>query len=373
MTIRICQFITELRPAGAERCVYALATRLPAERFTVEVAALRGGPVADALRAAGVTVHVLDAAGKLDVRIWPKAARLLRRGRFDILHTHLFHADFVARTAGVRAGIAHSVHTVHVAERRFRCWQFAWTHLTAGGLDRIVCVSEGVRDFHAHRAHLPPDKYTVIHNGVDADRIARSDQRRRRFREQLGLTNSDILCAFVGRLDSKKGIDVLLEGFQRVAAADPALRLVLAGDGPLRRRVCDWLDRSPAAPRAKALGFIEEVGAVLSAADIFCQPSRWEGFCLAAAEAMAAGLPVVGADVAGLNEVVADGETGLLTPPGDARAFADALARLAADQTLRADLGAAGRRRVVERFTLAAFINRHAALYESILSGAARD
>jgi len=373
MTIRICQFITELRPAGAERCVYALAARLPAERFTVEVAALRGGPVADALRAAGATVHVLGAAGKLDVSVWPKAARLLRRGRFDILHTHLFHADFVSRTAAVAAGIPHAVHTVHVAERRFRPWQFAWTHLTAGGLDRIVCVSEGVRDFHAARTHLSPDTYTVIHNGIDADRMTRSDTLRRRFREQWGLKTSDILCAFVGRLDRQKGIDVLLDGFQRAAADNPDLHLVLAGDGPLRRRVSDWLERSPAGSRARALGFIGDVTPVLSAADIFCQPSRWEGFCLAAAAAMAAGLPVAGSDVAGLNEVVADGRTGLLRPPGDAEAFADALTRLAADAAVRADMGDAGRRRVLERFALDRFCDDHARLYESLVSDTGPD
>ena len=369
--IRVCQLITELRPAGAERCVLELARRLPADRFAVEVAALRGGAVADALSEAGVPVHVLDVRGKWDAPRWPALVRLLRRGRFDILHTHLFHADLAGRPAARLAGVPHVVHTVHVAERRRRPWQFLWARLTADTAGTIVCVSRGVRDFHRRRTRLPAGRYTVIHNGIDADAYARGDTLRARWRRLWEVGQDDVLCAFVGRLDRQKGLDVLLPAFERAEIAAPALRLVIAGEGPLRPAAQAWLRSSLAGPRIRLLGHVSDVRHVLSAADIFCQPSRWEGFGLAAAEAMAARLPVVATDVEGLNEVVAAGQTGLLCRPDDPEALAGLIGRLARDAELRARLGDAGRRRVLEKFTIERFIDRHAELYEALMRGPA--
>jgi glycosyltransferase involved in cell wall biosynthesis len=368
MAIRVCELITELRPAGAERCVLELARRLPGQEFQVEVAALRGGSVAELLRVAGVPVHVLNMRGKWHVWRARRLAAVLRAGRFDILHTHLFHADVLGRWAARQAGIAHVINTVHVAERRWRPWQFAWSRLTAGGADRIVCVSQGVRDFHQRRTGIEPGKYRVIYNGVDAAAYARDERLRLERRAQWSLGESDVLCAFVGRLDEQKGVDVLLAAFETALRQAAHLHLVMAGDGPLRAYVEAWQRRSPAGPRVRVLGRTEDVPGVLSAADLFCQPSRWEGFCLAAAEAMAAGLAVAATDVAGLNEVVADNETGLLCPADDPSAFAANIVRLARDAALRSRLGAAGRRRVVERFGIERFVAEHAQLYREIKS-----
>ncbi len=372
MPIRVCQLITELRPAGAERCVAELARRLPTEGFAVDVVALRGGAVADELREAGVNVTVLDVRGKLDLAKWPRLVGLLRAGRYDILHTHLFHADLAGRPAAWSAGVSNVVHTVHVAERRFRPWHFAWARVMAGSCKAIICVSDGVRDHHARRAGLPASRYVVIHNGIDAARYARNDARRAELRERWRLGEQDVLCAFVGRLDAQKGIDVLLAAFERAAASDERLHLVLAGDGPQRGLVADAIAHSPGGRRIRLLGFTTDVPSVLSAADIFCQPSRWEGFCLAAAEAMAAGLPVAATDVAGLNEVVAAGRTGLLCPPERPEEVADAIERLVADAELRARLGAAGEERIARKFSVDRYIARHAALYASLASNPAQ-
>lgn len=367
MAIRVCQLITELRPAGAERCVYDLATRLPAEGIAVEAVALRGGAMADALRQAGVPVHVLGVRCKCDLLRLGALTRILRNGRFDILHTHLFHADLAGRLANRSARVRHVVHSVHVAERRWRPWRFAWTRW--GAYDRIVCVSAGVRDHHAARTHLPPQRYQVIHNGVDADRFRRSESARKARRAEWGVGEDDVLCAFVGRLDKQKGVDDLLSAFAAATRQRTGLRLVLAGEGPLRHRLERRIAQEGLAGRAQMLGFTSAVPEVLSAADVFLQPSRWEGFCLAAAEAMAAGLPVVAADVPGLNEVVADGLTGILCEPGDTAAFAAAIVALADAPQRRAALGEAGRQRVEDEFRIERFIARHAELYRQVFAG----
>jgi glycosyltransferase involved in cell wall biosynthesis len=358
--------ITELGPAGAERCVYELATRLPRERFAVEVVALRGGAMAEALAAAGVPAHVMGVRGKLDVPRWRPLVKVLREGRFDVLHTHLFHAGLTGAAAGRRAGIGRWVHSEHVVERRFRPWRFWWARRAGRRADRIICVSEGVRADHQRRTGLSDARYSVIHNGIDVSRYARDEAARAAWRRRWGLGDDDVAAVFVGRLDRQKGIAVLLAGFERTAATAERLHLVLAGDGPERPAIERWRARSPAGGRVHVLGHVDDVPGVLAGGDIFLQPSLWEGFDLAVAEAMAAGLPVVATDIPGLNEVVA-ADTAIVCPAGAVGPVADGLAALAASGDLRRRLGSAGRARVAARFTLGRFVAAHAALYEEVV------
>ena len=368
--IRLCLLITELRPAGAERCVYELARRLDRARFDVRVAALRGGAVADALQAAGVPTHVLGVRGKWDAGKLLTLARLLRQWRIELLHTHLFHADVAGRLAACMAGVPHLVHTVHVAEERFRPWQFAWARLAAGRCDRIVCVSGDVADWHAARSGLPMSKYRVIHNGVDVEAFATAPALRRWMRSQWAVADDRVVAVFAGRLDRQKGVDVLLRAMERLGASCPRLVLLIAGEGPQREGLERLLAELRLGDRVRMLGFVEGVERVLAAADLFVMPSRWEGFGLAAAEAMAAGLPVVATRVAGLREIVLDGHTGILVDRDDAAALAEAIQRLAGDAALRGEMGRAGAQRVAEHFDIRRNVEAHQSLYREVARGA---
>jgi glycosyltransferase involved in cell wall biosynthesis len=363
--IRICQLITELAPAGAERCVYELATRLDKGRFDVQVAALRGGLVAEWLARAGVTVTVLNVRYKLDLLRLPALTEVLRRGRFDIVHTHLFHADLAGRPAAHLAAVPHIVHTVHVAERRFRPWQYAYARFLSGYCDRMICVSRAVRDHHAKRSGLPLWRYAVIPNGIDAEAYRRDEDARRRLREEWG-AGEEPLFAFVGRLDHQKGIDILLSAMSHLGARGCPRRLIVAGDGPRRRLVENFIDRGEGGRSCRYLGFVDDVRALLSAVDVLVMPSRWEGFGLVAAEAMAAGLPVIGTRVAGLSEVVVDGQTGVLVDREDVVGLAETISRLAEDAELRGRLGDAGRERVAREYPISATIAAHEALYAEV-------
>ena len=389
--LRICQLVTELRPAGAERGVFELATRLDRRRFDVQVAALRGGQVADWLARAGLKVTVLGVRGKWDAVKLPALARFLRRQRVELLHTHLFHADLAGRLAAGPAGVGHLVHTVWTAEGRWRPWQFAFARLLAGRCERMICLAESVRDFHARKSGLPRAAYAVIPWGVDAAMYARDEEARRRLRTRWGVGRQTVLLAYVGRLESYKGIDALLAAMERAVAGGaggPWLELVVAGDGPRRQAVESFIARGEGGARTRLLGFVPNdwaapaggggtaagaespltVRAVLSAADIFVMPSHWEGWGLALGEAMAAGLPAVGSDVPAVRELIADGQTGLLVPPRDPGALAEALRRLAGDAELRRRMGAAARHRIAERFGLSSAIAAHEALYEQVAS-----
>jgi glycosyltransferase involved in cell wall biosynthesis len=364
--IRICQMITELRPAGAERSLFELSTRLDRTRFDVQVVALRGGDVAEWLARAGTPTTVLGVRGRWDVLKLRKLAGLLRGWRPDVLHSHLFHADLVGRVGAWMAGVPHLVHTVRTAEGRFRPWHFALPRVFAGRCRRLICVSQSVRDLHARRSGLPPSKYAVIPNGIAPENYAHDHAARTRLREEWGLAKDVPLAAFVGRLAPEKGIEVLLGAMSHLAARGTPVPVVIAGDGPQRCVVENFIAHGEGGTQCRFLGFTHNVRDVLSAADMLIMPSRWEGWPLAAGEAMAAGLPVVAARVPGLVDVVVDGKTGFWIGRDDVVGFAGAIERLAGDAKLRRRMGDCGRDRIAQEFSIDATVAAHEKLYLQI-------
>ncbi|MCY2929738.1 MAG: glycosyltransferase [Planctomycetota bacterium] len=366
--LRICQLITELAPAGAERALFDLATRLDRDRFDVQVAALRGGAMADRLRGAGIQTTVLGLRGRWDVVKLARLAGLFRKPKIDLVHTHLFHADMVGRAAAALAGVKHLVHTVHTVEGRPLPWRFTLARFFKDRCQRIVCVSPSVRADHARRSGLPDSCYQVIPNGVAAEAFSRDVSARRALRAQWGLGDHEVLLAYVGRLDREKGIDILLGAMAHLGARGNPMRLVVAGTGPRANAVETFIGHGEGGRYTRALGFVDDVRAVLSAADALVMPSRWEGFGLSAAEAMAAGLPVVATRVPGLVDLVVDAQTGILVERDDVVALAEAIHSLSGDAALRERLGRAGRERIDRSFSIDACVRAHEQLYTEVAS-----
>jgi glycosyltransferase involved in cell wall biosynthesis len=189
---------------------------------------------------------------------------------------------------------------------------------------------------------LSPDRITVIHNGVDVDAIASAVP------AFLPLPRNSITVGFIARLETRKGVLDLLDAWPQVASADPRAQLVIAGRGPLEDAVHD---RSNQLDRVTFLGYRDDVPALLQRCDLVVVPSHWEGFGLIAAEAMAAGKPVIASSASSLPEIVRDGQEGLLVPPGQPDALASAILRLIRDSDLRQALGHRGLLRAREHFT----------------------
>ncbi|MCK4601189.1 MAG: glycosyltransferase, partial [Phycisphaerae bacterium] len=181
-----------------------------------------------------------------------------------------------------------------------------------------------------------------------------------------GIADGAVLVAFVGRLDYQKGVDTLLAAASHLGARGSPMNLVIAGDGPKRRLVENFIKHGEGGRYCRLLGFISDVRAVLSAADIAAMPSRWEGWPLSLGEAMACGLAVVAAPVAGIGDVLVDGVNGLMVERGSPVALADAIERLARDGELRERLGQAARRDVADKHSIDANIAAHEALYGEI-------
>ena len=363
---RLLLLTTELVPAGAERVVYELATRISAERWQVTVASLRSpggddGQVARDLLRAGVSVESLRFAGKGDVLGVARFGRLVSRLRPHVLHAHLFHANLAARLLGKVAGARRVVSTIHVVERRPLAARGVVERLTAGRDDATVCVSEAVARHATSRLGVSPGAVRVIPNGIDLARYAKRPDPEEA-RRALGLPLSAKVVGAVGRLSAQKGLPVLIEAF---AGLEPDAVLALAGAGEDEAALRALASKRGLGDRVRFLGFQEDVPRVLAALDVFCMPSLWEGFGLSLVEALAAGKPCVASDVDSLPEVM--GDAGLLVAPADPTALREALEHLLTDREAAADLGSRGPDQAAA-FEVGRMVSAYEALYDELLS-----
>jgi glycosyltransferase involved in cell wall biosynthesis len=205
----------------------------------------------------------------------------------------------------------------------------------------------------------------TIHNGVDPDAFDSPPADR----SELALRDDGAVIGTVCRLDEpKKGLTVLLHALSVLAKRNglPAWQCLVVGDGPARDRLRHLAGELGLSRQVVFAGMRRDAARVLPALDIFVCPSLYEGFGIAIVEAMAAGRPVVASSAGGISEIVVHGETGLLVPPGDAAALADAIAALLARPERARTMGLRGRERARERFAIEAAVRRHQHLYESL-------
>ncbi len=241
--------------------------------------------------------------------------------------------------------------------------------LFAARVDCYLAVSRYVARRLAEQAAVPPAKIRVVYNGVDLERFRPlpSPERARLRGELLGAGPGERLVVFVGQLSPDKGLDLLLEAAPAILAPG-GVRLVIIGAGPLEepaRQAAARLGRD----RLLVLGLRDDVHLFLQAADLGVFPSVWqEAFGLTIAEAAACGLPVVASQVGGIPEVVAQGRTGLLIPPGDADSLARAVLDLLADEAARAQMAAQARQRAERLFDLGRAAAQTLALYQELLA-----
>ena len=369
--IRVLHLITSLDRGGAENYLYTLVTHIDRAHFQMDVAVLRGeGELVSLFREAGVKVHLLHARLGTDPTALGRLVSLLRKERYDILHSHLFRADLYGCLAAARLGPARPrlVSTRHNDDRFFLNPFVGMIHYwVSGRLDMIIAISDHIARFTIARGVRDPRRVRRVYHGLRAQDAAEIERDRQRVRAELGIGPTDFLVGNVGRLAPQKGQRHLVRAMPHLLGRVPHAHALIAGGGELESELRALARELGVAERVHVLGPRKDVPAIMQAIDAFAMPSIWEGFGIVLLEAMAAAKPIVASRVATIPEVVADGETGYLVAPGDAAALADALASLAADPTLSAAMGLAGRERLERLFSLDKMVGDTGALYEELL------
>ena len=384
--IRLLSFLDVFAPAGTEGQVVTLARALDPARFALRFGCFeRAGslvPVVEALRMPITEYRIRRLYGLHTARAQWRLAREIRAQRIDIVHTYNFYGNVFAIPAARLAGAP-------VVVASMRCMADQCTPRQRW-VQRQVCrlADAVVTNAEAIRRELVADGYDerrvrVIRNGLDTQRFVRAPEGVARVRHDLGIPPGAPMIVVLGRVVPGKGIPEFLEAAGRVAARTPAARFVIVGGFPrvrdARGVVTDYAEtlrllaaRLGVGDRVTFTGVRADVPDVLAAATMSVLPSHSEGLSNAILESMAAGLPVVAADVGGNAEAVEDGVTGLLVPPRDPAALAAAMERMLETPALTARLGRAARHRVIERFGLERLVRETDALYTTLLERAHR-
>jgi glycosyltransferase involved in cell wall biosynthesis len=365
--LRVLWLIKGLGPGGAEQLLLAIAgVRDPA---VAEVEAAYLLPWKDALAPrlteTGIPVVCLGVTDERDQRWALRLRRLMAERRYDIVHVHSPYVAGVARlvarsfTAAKRPLV---VTTEHNAWATFALPTRLLNAATSPLDNATLAVSQQVRD--SMPGWLRRRTEVVVH-GVDLAAVRGSAGARSEMRAALGLEPGEIVIGTVANYRAQKDYPTLLAAAADVIGRGLPARFIAVGQGPLRDEIHARHDALGLGDRFLLLGHRADAVSVLAACDVFCLASLWEGLPVALMEALALGLPVVATAVGGVREAVVDGREALLVAPGRPGELADALARVVADDTLRASLARAAWERGVS-FDIAPAARRIEALYQEM-------
>lgn len=380
--IRVLE-VVEATAGGTRRHVTELVCRLPPARFEVSVlCSLERDPDyardIHRMRQMGARVTVVPMVRNIsplrDGVAFGALVRHMRRGGYDIVHTHSSKAGFLGRWAAAVAGVPAIVHTPHtfafqmgVAPWRRGVYLFL-ERLAARVTDRFICVCRSEREVAVAAGVAPAARCVVIENGVPLSACGRNGDRAARRRE-LGLAEDAPVVGMAGRFEPQKGHADLVKAAALVAARVPVVRFVLLGAGSLMPAVIAAIEQAGLREAFLLPGLVEDAVDYHAAFDVVALPSRWESLPYSLLEAMAAGKAIAATRVGGMAEAIEDGVSGRLVPPADPAAMAEALVGLLESPAERQALGAAARERARERYSLESMIARVAALYEHLAPG----
>jgi len=372
--VKVLEMIDRPSLGGGQTAVLLLAGSIDLSKFDVSVCSEGGGPLVEELKKAGVAHHEASFGKKRWGRSVARIQRILENERVGILHTHGGIAGFFGRRAARKAGtpvVIHTLHGIHYLHYRNPALKRAYISLEryySKFTDKLVLVSEGDREA-ARRYRLAPEaKLVVIKNGLDPAMLkARRDASR--LKKKLGLGDAAPIIGTVARLHHQKGVVFLVRAASRIKQEFPDAKVLCVGGGPLRSKMAEEVRKLGLEDTVVLLGEAPDGAGLISSFDVFVLPSLWEGLPFVLIEAAALGKPIVATDVEGNNEVITDGETGLLVPAQDPEALAGAVIRLLRDRKMAKRLAASAKKFIPPRHTLARMARETEDLYLSTWRG----
>lgn len=358
--------------SGSENHLLTLLAHLDKRQFEVELCIFTEPPHLPQLRdyiarleAADVHVVVRTMRRHFDERLLWWLRSYIKRRQFEIVHTHLIHADLYGTIAAKLAGVPVIVSSRHNDDQFRRHRALIWLNrLLARWQTGIIVISDWVGRFLQEVEGIPAEKITRIHYGLDPTPIeALSDSTY--LRQQFQIPDNAPIIGTIGRLTAQKGQTFLLQAVSRLTRDFPNLRFIIIGDGELRHELEE---------QAKTLDIVRNViftglrpyqdaMRLLSGIDLFVFPSLWEGFGLVLLEAMALKKPIVASNISAIPEVVLDGATGRLVPPRDVESLTAAIREFLISSEKRAQCGMAGYARLQNEFTVQTMVQQTASAY----------
>jgi len=315
-----------------------------------------------------------DSITPLDALVTLHLWNVCRRERFDLVATHTSKGGFIGRIAARLAGVPHIVHHAHgfsfnrVLKPPALRFYVALEKFAARFGDYTISVNDQHRRMAIDLNVTGPDRICTVLNGIDLAPFASAN--RTATREQLGIGKNTPLIGAVGRMAPQKGFTYLIRALPAVLKQVPEARLILVGDGPLRKELQDEAERCGMSGQVQFLEFRRDIPALLSAFDCFVQPSLWEGLSISLIEALAAGRPIVATDIDGNREALSHEVTGLLVPPANIESLADAICRVLMNENLSARLAENAGLAAAAQFSEERMVQQNLAVYDRVVGTA---
>ena len=371
----VMHIIYTLAIGGMENGLVNLINHMPPRRYRHAIVCLTDfTDFKNRIQRDDIPVIALNKREGKDFRVYPRLMKLLFQLKPDVVHTRNFSAlEFLvlAAMAGV-PGRIHGEHGRDLSElnglnRKYNYFR----KVTRPLVNHYVTVNGDLASWLVQEIGVNTDRVSPIYNGVDTGRFHPATASRSPLGPEGFAPENAIVVGTVGRMEAIKDQATLVNAFLALTETDAVararLRLVIVGDGRLRREITGRLRDSHASHLAWIPGNLDDIPDVMRGLDLFVLPSRREGTSNTILEAMASGLPVVATRVGGNPELVIEGETGLLVPSGDPDNLAEAMRQYLVNPELLSRHGNAGRQRAVNRFSLHAMVNGYLSVYEKVL------
>lgn len=359
---------------GAEEQVIRIAYGFKARGWEVAIVnMLSANPMPPGFEQHGIALfHLGMRRGVPNPRAILRLARIIRDFRPDVVHSHMTHANLLARVVRIVAPFPVLVCTLHnltmAGVERDWTGVFEVAHrLTDSSAELTTAICHAAADYYVRRRAVPASKMRVVHNGIDTSPFRPDSATRQRMRDELKVADRFVWLS-VGRLELQKAYPTLLRAFARLQTRNRVL--LICGVGTLENQLRDLAKELCIGRSVQFLGFRSDIPDLMRAADGFALSSDMEGLPLVLLQAAAAGLPIVATDVGGNSEAVVEGINGLLVRPDDPDAFAGVMSRLEAmSDAERLALGHAGQERVRTLFEAEPVIDRWERLFTELLGG----
>jgi glycosyltransferase involved in cell wall biosynthesis len=368
--MRIVLLSTSMGMGGADKQLLSAAQELRSRGHQILLISLTSlGPMGLQARCLGIATESLEMRrGVPDPRGLVRLGRLVHAWKPDVVHSHMVHANLMARALRLFVRIPALVSTIHSPDEGGRL-KMAFYRSTHGLVDQMTIVSEAAANRFVTEGIVPRELLRVIPNGVDTERFRGvAAEARESLRQSLQLENEFVWIA-VGRFEPPKDYPTMLRAFAWVGERRPDSVLLLVGQGSLQAETESLVRELGLDHRVRFLGIRNDVPELMSAGDGYLMSSAWEGMPVVLLEAAAAGLPIVATAVGGNHEVVCDKESGFLVPPRDPDALGDAMLRLIGrSETQRRSMGEWGREHVRAHYGLGRMVERWEDLYREVLA-----
>lgn len=346
--------------SGSEKHLHQLLVNLDPKKYDLHYIILEESDLPQEAYASlfkGSSLHVERWPIKrhFDFSLIRKLKHFIKKEKFDLVHTHLIHADIHGAIAAHRAGIRKIVSTKHdrYDYHKINYFQKIPLHYATRYLTRVITISEALKEYYIFHKLIPEEKMETIHYGIERG-------------TNIEEKNPEVEFLFLGRLLVDKGCRELLSAFEEVFRTFHGAKLWIVGDGPLKGEMMEWVKERKFEKSIEFLGYRKDINNLIDRSAIMVVPSYVEGFGLVLLEGMSRKKPLIATKVSAIPEIVINEKTGLLVPPRDASSLARAMISLLKNEELRKKMGVAGYERLKTDFSLEKMVARTEAFYDRL-------